>query len=80
MKLNRYKLRIGSEKLLTRRERRFRPLIRSEMVPLFLHRNGEQAERNEAELAQFEERRAGNHHQTHYASEPSTYNITGIPE
>ena len=55
-------MQIESEKLLIKKEKKYRPLIRSEMVFCYLHRNGQQAERNEAEFVEFEEGRARNNH------------------
>lgn len=46
----------GLEMWLTRKGKKFRQLIKSEMVFLRLHRNGEQNKRYETKSIEFEER------------------------
>lgn len=75
---NRFKSPIESEMLQIKKGRRFRLLIRFEMVRIKVCRNGQQNQRYEAKFVKSQEGRTLNHHSIDHASEPSTYQRTRV--
>lgn len=75
-----YKSPIASVTWLTRKEKRYKPLIRSVMVRMCWLRNGKQNQIDETEPVEPEKRRAGDHNKTHYAPKPPTHQLARVSE